>query len=146
VPCNASQADCKSPVLWSEVCSGLVRGGEGCEVEPRLEYVVVAICAENSKRDQRIVMVRISKSSRVSRSARPEDFYLLANVHFREMLVRFSTKDVRACPLLHTDPFMAWSATLIGRLEQSSPKAAQRSVVDAGLYGEDASRSTMDLS
>jgi hypothetical protein len=73
-------------------------------------------------------------------------FIFLADVHFREMLVSFSTKDVRACPRLHTDSFMAWSATLIGRIEQSSPKAAQWRVVDAGLYGEDASRSTMDLS
>jgi hypothetical protein len=51
----------------------MVRDGESCEIEPRLEYVAFAIRAEirsvseGSKGYDR-------ENSRVSRSARPEDF------------------------------------------------------------------------
>jgi hypothetical protein len=37
--------------------------------------------------------------------------YLLADVHFREMPVSFSAKDVRAFPPLHTDPSMQHKRT-----------------------------------
>src|SRR6266705_1234260 len=88
-----------------EVHVELVRDGESCEVEPRLKMRQFAMHTE-SRSVSKGLQVYDRESSRVSRSARIEDFYLLAHVHFREMLVSFSAGDVTGCPFLQADPSM----------------------------------------
>jgi hypothetical protein len=56
-------------------------------------------------------MVRISKARECLEVRGRKISYLLAVVHFREMLVSFSAKDVRAFPPLHTDPSMQHKRT-----------------------------------
>jgi hypothetical protein len=58
--------------------------------------------------DERIASTSSSKPREYLEVRGRKISYLLAVVYFREMLVSFSAKDVRACPLLHTDAFMAW--------------------------------------
>jgi len=82
----------RTPALHSyefQVCPETVRGRESREVEPGLEYIKLAIRAENSKRDQRIASVSSSKPRECLEVRGRKIFIFPASAYFREMLVSF---------------------------------------------------------